>query len=170
MLLKPEKEGISRSGTPRETRHSRFVGFVGNNNQDGTTDTTETSANREKLVGQDRGIQARPVCFYLDGSKAEHLSLHRVTSRESLSIATRDMFSPNTRLVIALRARPAGCRARAFSSTAYRTSSIHGEPTRPSMRTSTPGPQTQEMVKELDNVFDTRSLKMIVDYRKSMGN
>ena len=44
------------------------------------------------------------------------------------------------------------------------------EPTRPSVKTRIPGPQTERIVKDLDGVFDTRSLKMIVDYKKSAGN
>lgn len=59
--------------------------------------------------------------------------------------------------------------ARALSSSAYRAS-VQGEPARPSVKTNIPGPQTQRIVKDLDSVFDTRSLKMIVDYKKSLGN
>ena len=80
------------------------------------------------------------------------------------------MYSPARRFALLLGTRSAGCQVRAFCNTACRTSSIPGEPVKPSIKTSIPGPRTQQIVKDLDNVFDTRSLKMIVDYRKSLGN
>lgn len=45
-----------------------------------------------------------------------------------------------------------------------------GEPSGPTIRTDIPGPKTKELVKELEEVFDTRSLNMMVDYEKSFGN
>lgn len=68
-----------------------------------------------------------------------------------------------------MRAGPARLSSRALSSSACR-GSVQREPARPSVKTSIPGPQTQRIVKDLDGVFDTRSLKMIVDYKKSLGN
>ncbi|RYP71393.1 hypothetical protein DL769_004701 [Monosporascus sp. CRB-8-3] len=62
---------------------------------------------------------------------------------------------------------------RGFSSTAYRranASIFDNEPARPAVCTSIPGPRSQEAIKELDRVFDTRSLNMLVDYDKSRGN
>lgn len=50
------------------------------------------------------------------------------------------------------------------------TSSIRDEPVRPEVKTQIPGPKTQAIVKDLNKVFDTRSLKMIIDYKKSKGN
>ncbi|KAK6353513.1 4-aminobutyrate transaminase [Orbilia brochopaga] len=44
------------------------------------------------------------------------------------------------------------------------------EPTRPSVKTEIPGPKSQVAIKELDEVFDTRSLNMICDYEHSLGN
>jgi 4-aminobutyrate aminotransferase/(S)-3-amino-2-methylpropionate transaminase len=44
------------------------------------------------------------------------------------------------------------------------------EPSGPSLKTSLPGPKSQELAKELDKVFDTRSMNMIGDYNKSFGN
>ena len=44
------------------------------------------------------------------------------------------------------------------------------EPTAPAVRTSIPGPKSQEAIKELDQVFDTRSLNMMANYRDSFGN
>ncbi|KAJ6264038.1 4-aminobutyrate aminotransferase [Drechslerella dactyloides] len=44
------------------------------------------------------------------------------------------------------------------------------EPTRPKVKTEIPGPRSQVAIRELDEVFDTRSLNMICDYSKSVGN
>jgi 4-aminobutyrate aminotransferase/(S)-3-amino-2-methylpropionate transaminase len=44
------------------------------------------------------------------------------------------------------------------------------EPSGPSIKTSLPGPKSKELAKELDKVFDTRSMNMIGDYTKSYGN
>lgn len=38
------------------------------------------------------------------------------------------------------------------------------------MKTAIPGPQSKKAIEELDRVFDTRSLNMLADYRKSFGN
>lgn len=44
------------------------------------------------------------------------------------------------------------------------------EPTAPSVRTAIPGPKNQAAAKELSEVFDTRSLNLLADYEKSVGN
>ncbi|KAF3930150.1 hypothetical protein ABW19_dt0208894 [Dactylella cylindrospora] len=44
------------------------------------------------------------------------------------------------------------------------------EPTAPSVKTEIPGPKSKVAIAELDEVFDTRSLNMICDYDKSLGN
>lgn len=44
------------------------------------------------------------------------------------------------------------------------------EPEGPSVKTAIPGPRSRELIKDLDSVFDTRSLNMLTDYRKSSGN
>lgn len=46
----------------------------------------------------------------------------------------------------------------------------HGEPVAPSVHTEFPGPRAREMIKELDEVFDTRALNTLVDYERSVGN
>lgn len=66
--------------------------------------------------------------------------------------------------------RPGG---RGFCSTACRqadASVFSDEPARPAVRTSIPGPRSQEAISDLDSVFDTRSLNMLVDYDRSRGN
>ncbi|KAK3340957.1 aminotransferase class-III-domain-containing protein [Neurospora tetraspora] len=44
------------------------------------------------------------------------------------------------------------------------------EPEGPTVKTEIPGPKAKEAIKELDEVFDTRSLNMLTDYPKSVGN
>lgn len=44
------------------------------------------------------------------------------------------------------------------------------EPTGPVIRTEIPGPKSKEAIKELDRVFDTRSLNMMANYQNSFGN
>lgn len=44
------------------------------------------------------------------------------------------------------------------------------EPSGPVVRTAIPGPESIKAIKHLDKVFDTRSLNMLADYRKSYGN
>lgn len=40
----------------------------------------------------------------------------------------------------------------------------------PVVKTAIPGPISQKAIKDLDRVFDTRSLNMIANYQKSFGN
>lgn len=44
------------------------------------------------------------------------------------------------------------------------------EPSGPTVKTTIPGPEGKKAIKNLDEVFDTRSLNMLADYRKSTGN
>ncbi|OJD24554.1 4-aminobutyrate aminotransferase [Blastomyces percursus] len=44
------------------------------------------------------------------------------------------------------------------------------EPARPTMKTSIPGPKNQQVVAELSEVFDTRSINMLANYDASAGN
>ncbi|KAK3295654.1 aminotransferase class-III-domain-containing protein [Chaetomium fimeti] len=44
------------------------------------------------------------------------------------------------------------------------------EPEGPSVKTEIPGPKSKAAIAELDEVFDTRSLNMLTDYTKSVGN
>lgn len=78
--------------------------------------------------------------------------------------------------------RPAGCAARSlaarrmasarsFSVSATRSSSIFpNEPSGPTVKTEIPGPQSKTYIQDLHEVFDTRSLNMLTDYTKSVGN
>ena len=50
------------------------------------------------------------------------------------------------------------------------TSFFHNEPETPVVATKIPGPASQKHVQELNKVFDTRSLAMLADYTKSVGN
>lgn len=65
--------------------------------------------------------------------------------------------------------------ARRFTAaTAWRAAAskpfYQGEPQGPVLKTTLPGPETAKHIKELDQVFDTRSLNFMADYNKSMGN
>lgn len=63
--------------------------------------------------------------------------------------------------------------ARAFSSSVRRPYAVVDtitEPKGPEVTTRLPGPQTQTIMKNLNKVFDTRSMKMIMDYKRSSGN
>ncbi|KAL2003972.1 hypothetical protein VTN02DRAFT_1268 [Thermoascus thermophilus] len=44
------------------------------------------------------------------------------------------------------------------------------EPKAPQVKTAIPGPKNQDATAELDKVFDIRSLNMLADYQKSIGN
>jgi 4-aminobutyrate aminotransferase/(S)-3-amino-2-methylpropionate transaminase len=44
------------------------------------------------------------------------------------------------------------------------------EPAGPVVKTAIPGPQDKKAIAELDKVFETRSLNMLADYQKSVGN
>lgn len=47
---------------------------------------------------------------------------------------------------------------------------FNNEPSKPSVTTPIPGPVSKKAIDELTEVFDTRSLNMICDYNKSVGN
>lgn len=71
-----------------------------------------------------------------------------------------------------------GVRSRANAATAVsqHDQENHGrplfpnEPAHPVLRTPIPGPQSTRIIKDLDKVFDTRSLNMVANYRMSHGN
>ncbi len=44
------------------------------------------------------------------------------------------------------------------------------EPAGPIIKTAIPGPESKKAIAELDKVFDTRSLNMLANYQKSIGN
>jgi 4-aminobutyrate aminotransferase/(S)-3-amino-2-methylpropionate transaminase len=45
-----------------------------------------------------------------------------------------------------------------------------GEPSGPALKTAIPGPASKKATEDLHEVFDTRSLNMLTDYKKSSGN
>jgi hypothetical protein len=47
---------------------------------------------------------------------------------------------------------------------------IAGEPLRPTVLTEIPGPESKNVMEDLEKVFDTRSSSMLVNYEKSLGN
>ena len=44
------------------------------------------------------------------------------------------------------------------------------EPAGPTVKTAIPGPKSKKAIAELDKVFETRSLNMLANYQKSVGN
>ncbi|KAK1242568.1 hypothetical protein MKX08_005380 [Trichoderma sp. CBMAI-0020] len=64
--------------------------------------------------------------------------------------------------------------ARCFSSASVRMASnkafVQGEPDAPVLKCSIPGPQSAKRIAELSEVFDTRSINMMTDFTKSIGN
>jgi 4-aminobutyrate aminotransferase/(S)-3-amino-2-methylpropionate transaminase len=44
------------------------------------------------------------------------------------------------------------------------------EPAAPILKTNVPGPNAAKAIKELDDVFETRSINMMADYTQSVGN
>ena len=88
----------------------------------------------------------------------------------------RHFASPGARAARSL-ARPSGARAatRARPMATAATSPASAafsmpEPDGPAVATAIPGPATQSAIAELDSVFDARSLNMMCDYRRSVGN
>lgn len=47
---------------------------------------------------------------------------------------------------------------------------FEGEPQAPILKTKLPGPVSTKAIEELSEVFDTRSLNMMADYTKCLGN
>ncbi|TGO30468.1 hypothetical protein BPAE_0005g00640 [Botrytis paeoniae] len=74
----------------------------------------------------------------------------------------------------AARLPPMASRALPRAVRTYATTSVKpfftGEPERPHIKTAIPGPESQKAIAELDKVFDTRSLNMLANYQKSLGN
>lgn len=61
-------------------------------------------------------------------------------------------------------ARP--CMLRLASTKAF----FNNEPAKPAMKTQIPGPESSKAIKELEQVFDARSVNLMGDYTKSVGN
>jgi 4-aminobutyrate aminotransferase/(S)-3-amino-2-methylpropionate transaminase len=61
---------------------------------------------------------------------------------------------------------------RSYSAAAKASSSafFSNEPSGPVVKTAIPGPESKKAIAELDKVFETRSLNMLANYQKSVGN
>jgi 4-aminobutyrate aminotransferase/(S)-3-amino-2-methylpropionate transaminase len=57
-----------------------------------------------------------------------------------------------------------------FRSMSSETPFFPGEPSGPVVKTMIPGPKAKEAIARLDKIFETRSLNMMADYSKSIGN
>lgn len=83
------------------------------------------------------------------------------------------MLAPRSRTTASIIAKViAGnsCRARRFNTKSSPKLFYNGEPAKPIVTTQIPGPESQKLIKQLDDVFDTRSLQMICDFSSSFGN
>jgi 4-aminobutyrate aminotransferase/(S)-3-amino-2-methylpropionate transaminase len=63
--------------------------------------------------------------------------------------------------------------ARTFGTAPIRSAAqpfFANEPKAPSVQTAIPGPKNQAATKELNEVFDVRSLNHLADYSQSIGN
>lgn len=92
-----------------------------------------------------------------------------MTALRAASSAIRP--AAGTQSLAALRASPSS--ARSFSASAAKASAssiFPNEPEAPTVKTEIPGPVSKESIKDLHEVFDTRSLNMLTDYSKSLGN
>ncbi|KAI9645963.1 4-aminobutyrate transaminase [Ciborinia camelliae] len=74
----------------------------------------------------------------------------------------------------AAQLRPMASRVIPRTVRTYATTSVKpffaGEPEGPQIKTAIPGPESQKAIAALDTVFDTRSLNMLANYQKSVGN
>lgn len=64
----------------------------------------------------------------------------------------------------------AGAAASFKASTSGEQPYFPDEPSKPTVKTAIPGPVSQQKIAELNRVFDTRALNMLVDYKASLGN
>ena len=70
----------------------------------------------------------------------------------------------------ALARAPIALRRCYASSAAASEPFFANEPKEPHVQTAIPGPKSTQAIERLSKVFDTRSLNMMADYRKSVGN
>jgi 4-aminobutyrate aminotransferase/(S)-3-amino-2-methylpropionate transaminase len=94
-------------------------------------------------------------------------SLFRLQTQARFSIGKDATRSSGTRQ---LGKNPSMRYATAAAAQASASADISSTGTRPDVRTEIPGPQAVAFAKNLDEVFDIRSLNMVVDYNKSDGN
>ena len=78
------------------------------------------------------------------------------------------------RPVVTQSLRASAISARAFGTSNGRLAAAkpfnNDEPAGPVLKTKIPGPNATEAIKELDQVFETRSINMMTDYTQSVGN
>lgn len=91
------------------------------------------------------------------------MSALRTISRRTATASAR-LLSSRLTPAAALSSRP-------FSVSTSNMGRFDGvEPSAPSVKTAIPGPKAKEQIADLDKVFDTRALNMLVDYKASVGN
>lgn len=66
--------------------------------------------------------------------------------------------------------RPYSATAAAKAASSSEKPYFPAEPAGPVVKTAIPGPESKKAIAELDKVFETRSLNMLANYQKSVGN
>ena len=89
--------------------------------------------------------------------------------------ASRSIARPSSRIVIpaiptTLYRHMASTAATATVSDASEQPFFPDEPSGPTVKTAIPGPKSLEATDRLSKVFETRSLNMMTNYQKSLGN
>ena len=87
----------------------------------------------------------------------------------------RSIARPSSRIAIraiptALYRHMASAAATATVSDASEQPFFPDEPSGPTVKTAIPGPKSLEATDRLSKVFETRSLNMMTNYQKSLGN
>lgn len=88
-----------------------------------------------------------------------------------VSLRASAAMRPALRAAASAARTPVSRRALCVSAPRMAPSSLFaGEPSAPAVRTEIPGPASRKHIEDLHKVFDTRSLNMLTDYKKSKGN
>lgn len=96
-----------------------------------------------------------------------NISIHRKLQRQYMPLFFSFILVMLVSRLATRRLRGIAARRNASSVSA---ALFQREPPAPRMRTALPGPEAQAAVTQLDRVFDTRSLNMLVDYDQCRGN
>lgn len=90
--------------------------------------------------------------------------LSRTTARSLVPIST------SAYTIRHLASAAAAARDDSHEQTKMSTPLFEGEPQGPIVKTEIPGPKSKDVIGRLSKVTDTRSLNMVADYTKSIGN
>ncbi|KAH0215731.1 4-aminobutyrate aminotransferase, partial [Aureobasidium melanogenum] len=97
-------------------------------------------------------------------SRLAGLSLRRTAIRPTFQVTSRTLATQTD------RKQATAAAATASVPDAFEQPFFPDEPQGPIVRTAIPGPKSKAAIKQLDKVFDTRSLNMMGNYQDSFGN